>query len=237
MKRTIQARSSFEGEILSGGDRSTKNANSKHISFTQATGQREIVEPLSPNPRISLNKGPTISDIEISNSKERDIVDIMNVDRVTRLRMQSNVKKIVYIEVERTKRLLVNVNLHEEEDLTVGWLFSEALRVVEKYFVHKKALDHDLLKRAKRISLVDQDNYDNRVMVALETINNNFTLDYWLTCYEKELKRLDDGITLRPVWHYPDVTRPRLGSQSSIEDFFVKGMIGGGGFSKVLLGI
>ena len=52
-----------------------------------------------------------------------------------------------------------------EDNLTCGWLLSEVIRNFN----------------------------DDRVIVALKTVNNNEILDYWLTDYERNLSPFRDG--------------------------------------------
>ena len=59
-----------------------------------------------------------------------------------------------------------------EDNLTCGWLLSEVIRNL----------------------------YDDRVIVALKTVNNNEILDYWLTDYERNLQPFKDGEHLS-VYH------------------------------------
>ena len=38
-------------------------------------------------------------------------------------------------------------------------------------------------------------------VVAVETTDNMYTLDYYLTCFEKSISDLKNGLVLRPVYY------------------------------------
>jgi len=123
-------------------------------------------------------------------------------------------EKIIYIEADNKKRVQISFEIAEEDNLTCGWLVSETIR---------QFANHNL-----------QEPYPKRPIVALQTLDNIVTLDYWLSDLERSVRVLPDRMILKPF--YGNTEYSITNQKINLSYFHILKLIGTGGFSKVYLG-
>lgn len=126
---------------------------------------------------------------------------------------QNDGEKTIYIEADNKKRVQITFEISDEDNLTCGWLVSETIR----QFANKNI----------------QEPYPNRPIVALQTLDNIITLDYWLSESERSVSVLRDKMVLKPFYGDNDylITDQKI----NLQYFRILKVIGTGGFSKVYL--
>ena len=123
-------------------------------------------------------------------------------------------EKTIFIQADNKQRVQITFEISDEDNLTCGWLVSETIR----QFANNNI----------------QEPYPNRPIVALQTLDNIITLDYWLSESERNVSVLKDNMVLKPYYGDNDylITTQKI----NLQFFNILKVIGTGGFSKVYLG-
>jgi len=123
-------------------------------------------------------------------------------------------EKTIFIQADNKQRVQITFEISDEDNLTCGWLVSETIR----QFANNNI----------------QEPYPNRPIVALQTLDNIITLDYWLSESERSVSVLKDRMVLKPYYGDNDylITTQKI----NLQFFHILKVIGTGGFSKVYLG-
>ena len=127
---------------------------------------------------------------------------------------KTKTEKTIFIEADNGQRVKVSFQTSEEDSLTCGWLVSETIR----QFANQNI----------------QEFSSNRPIIALQTLENNITLDYWLSDVNRSVSVLKDGMILKPF--YGNNQFVVMNEKIGLEYFHLLKLIGSGGFSKVYLG-
>ena len=129
--------------------------------------------------------------------------------------------KTIYVELKNKKLIEIEFNVSEENDLTVGWLLSEAIRKMKAY-QDQKSSKNSAINEGKILFLTSQD--------------KNCNLDYWLTFLDRSINVLKDGQILN--FYMADTTYEINEDTLKVDMnyFHYQKIIGLGGFSQVILG-
>jgi len=91
-------------------------------------------------------------------------------------------EKHIYLQLEDKKLLVLRIDLSDESNLTCGWLLSEAIRQMQRHYEANSVV------------------FDVSRVKALTTCNQNYTLDFYLFSFEKNLSAIKDGEILLPFF-------------------------------------
>ena len=165
-----------------------------------------------------------LNQVEVLPSLKREFLSLYKVNikliHLFTLTTETNIPKTIkthrtiFIEAEDNVKVQVDFPIEEQDNLTCEWLTSEAIN---------KLAQNNLL------------NLDPKhPIIALQTIDNSITLDYWLSCSGRSLSVLKEGTILKPF--YGDNAYKIENQKISLDYFHNIKLIGAGGFSKVYLG-
>lgn len=96
-------------------------------------------------------------------------------------------EKTVYI-LFQSKKIPIKIEKNEEENLTCGWLLSEAIRKITLFKENEKEAKPSLPLKT----------FDPRRINLLESKDKIIGIDYLLSCFEEKLSYLKDGMVLIP---------------------------------------
>jgi serine/threonine protein kinase len=191
----------------------TQTKQNHNTLSTSANLSASSYTPYSPPPSHINNKPKhmTTSTISTPNNNKRSYQSTTSqIERPI-----SSFLKVIYVENDKGYRIEIPISTLEESGLTCGWLVSETIR---------------------RFTEVNNKYGYNQVVsniFKLQTRDKLYTVDYWLSNFERSVAALKDKIVLQPFYGDPNykVTNQKIG----LNYFEILKLIGCGGFSKVYL--
>ncbi|EAR92910.2 Serine/Threonine kinase domain protein (macronuclear) [Tetrahymena thermophila SB210] len=127
------------------------------------------------------------------------------------------VEKKIYVQLSNKKLIQIVYDVNDENNLTCGWLLSEAIRKIHQH-------------QDKYLDIIE----DTSSIVALITDKQDISTDFYLSQFERPLKYVKDGQILKP--YYADRSyKFDDGNRITLKHFDVLKKIGLGGFSEVYL--
>lgn len=128
--------------------------------------------------------------------------------------MANPASKNIYIEYALDQKLKISVPSTKTKVHTCGWLLEETIQ---------------------KLKQVNPTNKQFENIVALQTTDDQFAIDHWLTLPQKSISILKDGIVLKPFYKQESGSKD-INGKVSLEDFVVETKLGFGAFSNVYLG-
>lgn len=121
--------------------------------------------------------------------------------------------KAIYVQHGLNTAVKLVVPADRGDHLTTQWLFNETIKELKAKFPTETCFDN---------------------VVALQTANNNFAIDYWLTQPNKPISVLKNETILKPFFKQPNIKSSS--GKVSLDDFIIETRLGYGAFSRVYLG-
>lgn len=122
--------------------------------------------------------------------------------------------KNIYIQYTPDLTISILVPSEKSKELTCGWLLKEA---------------------NERLKEIDPKVKQYERILALQTVDGKFAVDYWLTLPERSLSIIKDGTVLK-AFYQQEVRSKSEEGKISLENFVIESQIGKGAFSNVYLG-
>ena len=95
-------------------------------------------------------------------------------------------EKTVYILIQN-KKIPIKIEKTEEDNLTCGWLLSEAIRKIT-----------DFKEKGKETGSLSAKIFDKEKIIYLESKEKIIGVDFLLSCFDEKISYLKDGIVLIP---------------------------------------
>ncbi|KAL4490899.1 hypothetical protein ABPG72_008635 [Tetrahymena utriculariae] len=126
-------------------------------------------------------------------------------------------EKKIYVQLSNKKLIQIMYDIKDENNLTCGWLLSEAIRKIHSH-------------QDRYLDIIE----DTSSIVALITDKQDLSTDFYLSQFERPLKYVKDGQILKP--YYADQSyKFDDGNRITLKHFDILKKIGLGGFSEVYL--
>ena len=183
--------------------RQTKPLNKFNKTFNESKNRSNTIDSSNgtPNKFTSFTRNTDNSNFL---SEQRDSHQYIS-------KPANTVVKTIFVENENRYRIQIPILADEEKNLTCGWLMSETIRKFTEM----------------NLKLGYVQNLSN--IMALKTKDELYTVDHWLTLFERPISVLTDKMILQPFYGDSkfDITRQKIG----LTYFDILKLIGGGGFS------